>query len=134
MSPVQQQLSEINNRYNLLGVRLSDRQNELDVTKEEIRKHLDSLKSLSLFLDKVQRQIPKDFVPNTKEDADKTHKQVRAVLEEMYEKQSLLDSTKSQVKELVKRKSGALGVDRLHDEMEDVANKWKKLHDACKEK
>lgn len=41
--------------------------------------------------------MPKDTVPNTKEEADKTNKQVRAVLEDMYEKQSLLDSTKSQV-------------------------------------
>lgn len=97
MSPVQQQLSEINNRYTLLGVRLSDRQNELELVREEVKKHLESLKNLSLFLDKVQRQLPKDFVPNTKEEADKANKQIRAVLEEMYEKQSLLDSTKSQV-------------------------------------
>lgn len=97
MSPVQQQLSEINNRYSLLGVKLSDRQNEIDTVREEVRKHIDSLKNLSLFLDKVQRQLPKDTVPNTKEEADKTNKQVRAVLEEMYEKQSLLDSTKGQV-------------------------------------
>lgn len=53
MSPVQQQLSEINNRYSLLGVKLSDRQNELDTIREEVRKHIDSLKNLSLFLDKV---------------------------------------------------------------------------------
>lgn len=53
MSPVQQQLSEVNNRYSLLGVKLSDRQNELDSVREEVRKHLDSLKNLSLFLDKV---------------------------------------------------------------------------------
>lgn len=53
LSPVQQQLSEINNRYSLLGVRLTDRQTELDNLKEELRKHLDNLKTLSQFLDKV---------------------------------------------------------------------------------
>ena len=53
LSPVQQQLSEINNRYGLLGVRLTDRQSELDNVKEELRKHLDNLKTLSQFLDKV---------------------------------------------------------------------------------
>ncbi|XP_047035662.1 dystonin isoform X35 [Helicoverpa zea] len=134
LSPVQQQLSEINNRYSLLGTKLSDRTAELDAVREELRKHLDSLRALNTFLDKVQRQLPKESVPNTKEEADKTIKQARAVLEEMYEKQSILDSTKTQVRELLKRKQSVLGADRLHDEMEDVASRWKALHDAFKDK
>nr|XP_049701448.1 dystonin isoform X44 [Helicoverpa armigera] len=134
LSPVQQQLSEINNRYSLLGTKLADRTAELDAVREELRKHLDSLRALNTFLDKVQRQLPKESVPNTKEEADKTIKQARAVLEEMYEKQSILDSTKTQVRELLKRKQSVLGADRLHDEMEDVASRWKALHDAFKDK
>lgn len=42
--------------------------------------------------------MPRESVPNTKEEADKIIKQARAVLEEMYEKQSILDSTKTQVR------------------------------------
>lgn len=56
LSLVQQQLSEINNRYGLLGVRLTDRQTELDNIREELRKHLDNLKTLSQFLDKVREK------------------------------------------------------------------------------
>ncbi|XP_049879738.1 microtubule-actin cross-linking factor 1 isoform X17 [Pectinophora gossypiella] len=134
LSPVQQQLSEINNRYSLLGTKLADRQSEIDHVREEVRKHLDSFRQLNTFLDKVQRQLPKDAVPNTKEEADKTIKQARAVLEEMYEKQSILDSTKTQVRELLKRKQGVQGADRLHHEMEDVASRWKALHDAFKDR
>ncbi|XP_075985151.1 dystonin-like protein short stop isoform X31 [Anticarsia gemmatalis] len=134
LSPVQQQLSEINNRYSLLGTKLADRQSELDAVREELRKHLESFRQLNTFLDKVQRQLPKETVPNTKEEADKTIKQARAVLEEMYEKQSILDSTKTQVRELLKRKQSVLGADRLHDEMEDVSSRWKALHDAFKDK
>ncbi|CAH2057366.1 unnamed protein product, partial [Iphiclides podalirius] len=134
LSPVQQQLSDINNRYGLLGSKLSDRQAEIDSIREEIKKHLDNLRTLNNFLDKVQRQMPKESIPNTKEEADKTIKQARAVLEEMYEKQSLLDSTKTQVRELLKRKQGVQGADRLHDEMEDIASRWKSLHDAFKDK
>ncbi|XP_026728111.1 dystonin isoform X29 [Trichoplusia ni] len=134
LSPVQQQLAEINNRYSLLGTKLADRTAELDAVREELRKHLDSLRALNTFLDKVQRQLPKESVPNTKEEADKTIKQARAVLEEMYEKQSILDSTKTQVRELLKRKQSVLGADRLHDEMEDVSSRWKALHDAFKDK
>lgn len=57
LSPIQQQLNEINNRYSLVGVRLNDRQNELDQLREEVKKHHENLKSLSAFLDKIQRQV-----------------------------------------------------------------------------
>lgn len=53
LSSVQQHLLEINNRYDLLGVRLSDRQNELDDIGGELRKYLNNLKTLLQFLDKV---------------------------------------------------------------------------------
>ncbi|XP_044737986.1 dystonin isoform X15 [Chrysoperla carnea] len=134
LSPVQQQLADINNRYSLLGVRLTDRQNEIDAIRDELRKHLDSLKTLSSFLEKVQRQMPKEFVPNTKEEADKTNKVYKTILEEMYEKQSLLDSTKSQVRDLLRRKPSAIGSDRLNDELEDVISLWKSLNDKCKDR
>jgi dystonin len=50
---VQQQLSEINNRYSLLGTKLTDRQSEIDAIREEVKKHLDSFRQLNTFLDKV---------------------------------------------------------------------------------
>ncbi|XP_057668604.1 dystonin isoform X44 [Diorhabda carinulata] len=131
---IQQQLSEINNRYSLLGVKINDRQNEIDSIREEIRKQLDNLKTLTAFLDKIQRQLPKDIVPTTKDEADKLNKQLKQILEEMYEKQSLLDSTKTQVKDLLKRKPGAIGADNLNGELEDVVSHWKSLNDHLKNK
>lgn len=50
---MQQQVSEINNRFELIGAKLSDRQSELDAMKEEVKRHLDSLRTLNNFLDKV---------------------------------------------------------------------------------
>jgi DNA repair exonuclease SbcCD ATPase subunit len=134
LSPVQQQLTEINNRYGLLGVRLSDRQTELDNIREEVKKHLDNLRSLSQFLDKVQRSLPKETVPLTKEDSDKMAKQLKSILEDMYEKQSLLDSTKSQVNDLLRRKPEALGADNLQERLRDVVSWWRTLHDRCKDR
>ncbi|XP_056639463.1 dystonin isoform X41 [Diorhabda sublineata] len=131
---IQQQLSEINNRYSLLGVKINDRQNEIDSIREEIRKQLDNLKTLTAFLDKIQRQLPKDIVPTTKDEADKLNKQLKQILEEMYEKQSLLDSTKTQVKDLLKRKPSAIGADNLNGELEDVVSHWKSLNDYLKNK
>ncbi|XP_048523578.1 dystonin isoform X30 [Dendroctonus ponderosae] len=132
LSPVQQQLSEINNRYSLLGVKINDRQSEIDQLREELKKQLDNLKTLSAFLEKTQRQLPKDVVPNTKDEADKLNKQIKHVLEEMYEKQSLLDTTNSQVRDLLKRKAGAMGADNLNDELEEVLSHWKSLSDHLK--
>lgn len=53
LSVVQQQLLEINNRYGLLGVKLSDRQNELATIYEELKKYFENTKVLSQFLEKV---------------------------------------------------------------------------------
>ncbi len=74
---MQQQLTEINNRYSLLGVRLGDRQSELDSVREEVRKILENLRTLSVFLDKVQRALPKESVPQTKDEADKMTRQIK---------------------------------------------------------
>ncbi|XP_046680757.1 dystonin isoform X30 [Homalodisca vitripennis] len=129
---VQQELTEINNRYTLVGTRLADRQTELETVREELRRHLEHLRTLGQFLDKVQRSLPKESVPNSKEDADKTGKLIKSILEDMYEKQSLLDSTKSGVGDLLRRKPSAAGADNLHDELTDITSRWKSLNDICK--
>lgn len=133
LTPIQQQLTEINNRYSLVGVRLNDRQNELDGVRDELKKHHENLKSLSSFLDKIQRQVPKDVI-SSKDDAEKCTRQARKVLEDMYEKQSLLDSTKSQIKDLLRRKPDAPGAEQLRAELDDVVERWKSLNDACKDR
>lgn len=80
LSVVQQQLTEINNRYTLLGSRLTDRQSEVEALKDEIKKHLDNLRALGQFLDKVQRQLPKESTPQTRDDADKVARQIKVSL------------------------------------------------------
>ncbi|XP_050437249.1 dystonin isoform X15 [Adelges cooleyi] len=131
-SPVQQELNEINNRYNLLGVKISDRQNELDTIKDEVRKMVENIKILNQFLDKTQKALPKESIPLSKEESDKAVRQVKAVLEEMYEKQSLLDSTKSGVNDLLRKKPTSLGADKLHDDLQSITTRWKSLNDICK--
>lgn len=59
-------------------------------------------------------------------------RQMRKILEEMYEKQSLLDSTKSQIKDLLRRKPDVQGADQLKSELDEVADRWKSLNDLCK--
>ncbi|XP_034478277.1 dystonin isoform X20 [Drosophila innubila] len=131
LSPVQQQLSEINNRYGLIGVRLNDRQHELDNLSEEVRKQYENLKGLAQFLDRIQRQVPKESVSN-KDEADRCIKQARKILEDMYEKQSLLDTTKAQIKDILRRKSDVPGAEQLRLENDNIQEKWKNLNDICK--
>ncbi|XP_034137703.1 dystonin isoform X30 [Drosophila guanche] len=131
LSPVQQQLSEINNRYGLIGVRLNDRQHELDNLSEELRKQYENLKGLAQFLERIQRQVPKESVSN-KEEAERCIKQARKILEDMYEKQSLLDTTKAQIKDILRRKSDVPGAEQLRLENDGIQEKWKNLNDICK--
>ncbi|XP_059607518.1 dystonin isoform X1 [Phlebotomus argentipes] len=132
-TPIQLQLQEINNRYNMAGVRLSDRQNELEGLRDEIRRHRDNMKNLNGFLDKVQKRIPKETIDSNIE-AEKCINQCRKILEEMYEKQNLLDSAKVMVKNLAVRKSQSPGVEMLKNELDGVCQRWKVLSDLCKEK
>ncbi|XP_020715282.1 dystonin isoform X18 [Ceratitis capitata] len=131
LSPVQHQLKEINNRYNLIGVRLSDRQNEIDNMTEEVKKQYENLKTLTLFLDRIQRQVPKESASN-KDEAEHCIKQARKVLEDMYEKQSLLDTTKVQIKDILRRKPDVIGADQLRLENDNIIEKWKNLSEIFK--
>lgn len=66
--------------------------------REEAKKHNDSLKTLATFLDKIERQLPRDSaVPQTRDDAEKQLRSVKNILEDMYDKQPLLDGLKTQV-------------------------------------
>ncbi len=95
---MQQQIGDIYNRYSLLGSKLHDRQSELDNMREEAKRHADSLKSLATFLDKIERQLPRDSaVPQNRDDAEKQLRSVKNVLEDMYDKQPLLDGLRTQV-------------------------------------
>ncbi|BET00336.1 Growth-Arrest-Specific Protein 2 Domain [Nesidiocoris tenuis] len=129
---VQQEMAEINNRYSTLGVRLSERSAELENVRDELKKVMDHLKTLDAFIERTLRALPRDTLPNTREEADKMNKVVKGLLEEMYEKQSLLDNTKTSVSELLRKKSNAPGSDALAQQLNDVAAKWKNLSDLCK--
>ena len=57
-SPIQTQLSEINNKYDMIGIRLGDRDREIANMREEVKKYLDLLKNLAQFIEKQERAFP----------------------------------------------------------------------------
>jgi len=131
-SLIQAQLNEINNRYNLIGMKLSDRQSELDSARDDVKRIGESLKSLGQFLDKVENKLPKESIPQTRDEADKVLRTVKNIMEELYDKQGLLDSTKTQLTDLIRRKPNARGAEELLETFEDINKRWKALQDNCK--
>jgi chromosome segregation ATPase len=96
---VEKQIKDINDRYSQLLSKVNDRKAELELMTEEAKKHTDALRTLVAFLDKVERQLPRDSaVPQTRDDAEKQLRSVKNVLEDMYDKQPQLDTLKTQVR------------------------------------
>ena len=133
-SPIQTQLSEINNRYDMIGIRLGDRERELANMKEEIKKYLDLLKNLAAFLEKQERAFPQGAIPSDKREADKELKVLKGILDQLYEHQGQLDTAKVNIKDLLKKKPDAPGAEILDDNLNEIVIRWKELQDKCKER
>lgn len=133
-SQVQIQITEVNNRYDMIGIRLGDRDNDIGIMKEEIKAHLDNLRQIHAFLEKEERKFPRDAVPTDKKDADKILRTVKGILENLYENQPLLDETKVGLKDVLKKNRDAPGADDLNGKLNEVVQSWKDLLDRCKQR
>ncbi|KFM60284.1 Dystonin, partial [Stegodyphus mimosarum] len=134
LSPVQQQLSEINHRYSLLGVKLSDRTQEINSFSDEIKVYLDNLKNLMNFVQAKERQLPKDPLPVTRDQAAKQLQALKAIQEDMLERQLEVDRLKNQTDDLARRKPATPGIDSLMVQMSDLGQRWNELLSTVKEK
>lgn len=63
-------MSEMNDRYNILGVKLADRNQEIILITDEIKSCCQIMKFLTLFLEEKEKQLPKDGLPS-KDGAEK---------------------------------------------------------------
>lgn len=134
MSPVQKELMSINNRYDMIGMRLNDRQNDLDNMRDELRKLSESMKNIYQALEKAERSVPRDIIPATKEEADKFNKHIKVVLDELSEKQPSLDNLKSQIIDIIKKKPNAPGADILTEQLDSLLERFKELQGRLKDK
>eukprot|EP00092_Neocalanus_flemingeri_P001303 GFUD01001391.1.p1 GENE.GFUD01001391.1~~GFUD01001391.1.p1 ORF type:complete len:5580 (+),score=1489.94 GFUD01001391.1:543-17282(+) len=133
-SPIQTQLSEINNRYDMIGIRLGDRDRELANMREEVKKYLDMLKGLAQFIEKQERAFPQESIPTDKKEADKQLKVLKGILDQLYEHQGQLDTAKVNIKDLLKKKPDAPGAEILDDTLTEITVRWKDLQEKCKER
>ena len=132
MSPIQAQLTEIDNRYQMAGTRLTDRQADIENVTDEVRRHTETLKKLQQFLDKSEGKLPRDGVPQSRDEADKQLGVVRALTDEVYERQPSLDGLKTQAGELLRRRPGVPGADLLQNSLTDVVERWRRLQERLK--
>ena len=133
-SPVQAQLAEVNNRYDMIGIRLGDRDTELNNRREELKTHVDNMKQIHSFLEKQERNLPGEGIPSDRKDADKVVRVIKAILDQMYENQPILDETKVGIKDLLKKNREAPGADDLEYKINEVVQRWKDLQDKCRAK
>ncbi|XP_067144018.1 microtubule-actin cross-linking factor 1 isoform X2 [Centruroides vittatus] len=134
LTPIQQQLSEINHRYSLLGVKLSDRHQEVTDVTEEIRIHLDMLKALLSFIQAKEKQIPKDMLPLSRDLAERQMVELKIIQEEIQEKQHDMDRVKNQANDLLRKKPNALGASNLQQEVNELGSKWSQIQSLIKNK
>ena len=131
-SPIQAQLNEVNTRYDMIGVRLGDRDREIVIMSEEIKVHYDNMKNIMAVLEKQERNLPKEGLPADRKESDKTLKQIKAILDQLYESQPLLDETKVGIKDTLKKNPEAPGHEQLDHALNQVVGRWKDLQDKCK--
>lgn len=129
LSPVQQQLSEMNHRYHLLGVRLSDRQQEADALSEELRACTEALRTLATFA--KGRSVPREL-PSTRELADQQLQQLRQLQAELQERQLEVDRARLQAQELLRRRPQAPGADALQAQLDELLGRWQALQGALR--
>ncbi|KAL7025334.1 hypothetical protein ACKWTF_013447 [Chironomus riparius] len=132
LTSMQQELLEINNRYNFIGVRLNDRQKDLDDTRTAVQRQKENLEGLNSFFDKLEKNLPK-YNLTVRENAEKCIKHVRKQQDEMYERQSTLDTTKIQIRELLQLKPNAPGSEQLKYELDSLVDRWTRLAELLKE-
>ncbi|CAG0891815.1 unnamed protein product [Cyprideis torosa] len=134
LSPVRQELNEINNRYAILGAKLAERSEDLDAIRDEIKKHFDSYKNLNAALDKLTRKMPAGGIPTSKDEADKVLRQVREVQLALYDQQPPLDALRTSAADLLRKHGNVPGARELNDDVSGLGRRWEDLLNHCKNK
>ncbi|XP_013787345.1 dystonin-like, partial [Limulus polyphemus] len=133
LSPVQHQLSEINNRYNLLGVKLSDRHHEIKTLIEDMKRHLETMKILLIFVKAKEKQLPKEVLPENKNQAGNYLVVLKTIQEEVLDKQPDMDRVKTQTQDLLKKRQNIPGSEGLRDQISELLLRWTELRKFVKE-
>ncbi|CAL1261306.1 unnamed protein product [Larinioides sclopetarius] len=132
ITPIQQQLSEINDRYNSLGVKISERNQEICTVTEEMNSFYTVIKELTIFTEGKQKRLPKENVLLAKGGIDNHIYDLKEMQREVLEKQPDMDNLKMNILCSLSKRKAAKATD-LQEELHNIEKKWNLLSISIKQ-
>nr|XP_006813086.1 PREDICTED: dystonin isoform X1 [Saccoglossus kowalevskii] len=127
-SEVQKQLNQINDRYDDLGEKLKDRQQELDSNFKKSDHLKEEMKELMGWMDKMEADIDsQEPVAASADDVKKQLKQQKALQKDLDAKSGKVDDMKALGEDLLKDKENAPGAEEIKKDLKELDDKYKEL-------
>jgi hypothetical protein len=112
---------EINGRYDIVGDRLADRQNELSSTLEKVKSYLQDVQDILTWLEEKECGIvPQEKLPSNVEVAVKQLKEHETFHDELLAKEELVDSIRQKAGQLMKNKGHVPGISDVQQLLEQL--------------
>ncbi|CAG5121104.1 unnamed protein product, partial [Candidula unifasciata] len=137
LSLTQQQLLDVNQRYEIIGERLADRQHELQSILSHTSTFLQDMQGIMAWLEVKEQELSKSGALGI----PANEKSVRAELmdheefhQELLSKESLVEETRKRALDLLKSKPGAPGLNSLQSQLTHLDEKWHELRAVSEER
>ncbi|KAK3581860.1 hypothetical protein CHS0354_032763 [Potamilus streckersoni] len=125
LSETQQDLLDMNQRYELIGERLFDRQQELQGMLETIKAFLQDLSDILTWLDMKEQDLEKSAtLPTSEKEAKHRLREHEISHQELLSKESMVDDIRKKAQDLMKRKRGVPGIEMVQQQLADLDDKW----------
>ncbi|XP_041359579.1 microtubule-actin cross-linking factor 1, isoforms 1/2/3/5-like isoform X10 [Gigantopelta aegis] len=135
LSETQQQLLDINQRYDIVGERLADRQQELQNVLSSIKTFLQDLQDMLSWLDiKDQETNANQSVPTSEKEAKRKLKDHEKFHHELVGKEGLVEDIRKKAQHLLRTRQGVKGLDSLQQQLTDLDDKWHGLRASSEQK
>ncbi|GFR20379.1 plectin [Trichonephila clavata] len=131
ISPIQQQLSEINDRYSSLGARLKDRNQEITTVIEEIKSFYSKIKEFITFIEGKQKLLPKENLLLSIGVENHITK-LKEMQNEILEKQLDMDNFKMNIICTLSKRKEVKGSTDLQEELHNLEKLWTSLSNNIK--
>jgi len=131
-SPIQVHLTEVTSRYEMIGIRLGDREKSLKSMQEDIKIFLENFKQIHQLLQKQEKVFSASLTSADKKESEKQILLIKNILDVLYSNQPLLDETKVGIKDILKKNPNAPGSDHLEKKLNDAVAAWKAFQEQCK--
>ncbi|GFV28802.1 dystonin [Trichonephila clavipes] len=131
ISPIQQQLSEINDRYSSLGAALKDRNQDITTVTEEIKSFYSKIKESIIFIEGKQKLLPKENLLLSKGVENHITK-LKEMQKEIREKQLDMDNLKMNIICTLSKRKEVKGSMDLQEELHNLEKIWTSLSNNIK--